>query len=330
MQITKLDLPTQVDTLLNSNEGNGIVQAVKNEKERGVTDSGTSKRRVQMTQQIEALIKQQGAIFKRETEEAVEYITNASANSKIMVAEAETAVSKLQKGWDDGEAGKVQAVVPKLKKAAEDGEKLKLLMVNHQAFRAGYCSVNRCIDVVGKGFSDQLNKLYLSYRAEPLAKFMLVQDKFDKLHEYEKRGEHFLSMLPALKGQSGQEKVIFQSLTNDKEAVEKAQLEMKEDCAKFLNTAKSTLAGMKNAPEASLARIQELEKKLKVFRSKRNTATVLSDGFLKKAGPLASKSSVKDFASQMKKNVGLIDKDIVTMTGSLSDVQKAYQKANKK
>jgi hypothetical protein len=334
IQITKLDLPDQVKVLLNSDEAKKIVEAVEDEKKKGVTNSDTSKQRAQIYLQIQALIKQQGTVFKQETENATSFLTQLSAQSKLLVAQAEEAVVKMQKsGWDQTEAGKVMGVVPRLKHTVEEGKALKQGMMNHQGFRGQFAPINTCTAILGKGFYEQLNNLHHGFREEPLKGFMLVQDKLEKLSEYEKRGEHFASMLPALKGGGGETNAIMESLAKDRESVQKDQEDIHTQCEKVVNANKATIKSLEKTPEKAkelLTSIQESEKKLKVCRSRRNTSQQLSDGLLKKAGPIAGKQTPKDWAGELKKLVSAIDKDISTMTSSIEEVKKKYEKALKK
>jgi hypothetical protein len=336
MQVTVLDLPDVVNKLLEQ-RGDLIVNAVESETRKDDSDvnihtsAETSKLRVNLFLEIKKHIEAQGKIYHDEEMEAVRIVTELTEKSKAALALAAAAIEKLEKNWDTNEGKKVWMQLDPITKACDEVAQLKQDMNGHFKFRAGFANTQLCTKVLGTDMYNRLNIVYLGCRKEAFDAYAGLKDKFVKLEEYKKRAEHFVTMLQGLKGGVSEKKEVIELLGNDQQLIKKNETEFNNLVNSALGACKSGVSTLKPNADATLIKttfssIQENERKLKMAKSLLATSRIVSDGFLKKAGDLASLADTKKLAEQLKKRVAEMEKQIPPLVKVLTVYKETYTK----
>jgi hypothetical protein len=330
MELTKLDLATQMKKLL-SEKGKPIVEALEKEKKEKLTNSDTDKARTALFLEIKSIIDAQGVIFKKETENAVKFISELSASCSLTLKQTEEAVKKLQSKFDPVEARKILDKLKPLADAPEGAKQLKAEMVKHLEWRG---SLVDCTAVLGDGMSTRLNTSFTTWRDAPLKAFMDTKDKFIKVEEYQKRAEHFGTILNGLMGGESNKQQIIAVLGKDQELIDKYEQELlkvaadeSKNCTSGVKELK-VLVSKKADTKGLLPRLTGLQNKLKVARSQLHTAQIVRDGFLKKAGPLAGGAGTKNMAEVIKKQVAGMEKQVQTFQMAFEVYKKEFNNAS--
>ena len=330
MQCTKLEVSTKMKALIKE-KGPAIIEALKREKESGVTDSNTDKARTTLFLALKSIIDGEGQIFKRESEDAAREISELTANCSLTLKVAEENVKKLQAKFEEGLAKEVVEKLKPIHNAPEIGNRIKAEVGKHFEWRG---SLPVMTDVLSNNMIERLNTAYTTWRDAPLKVFMDTKDKFVKTEEYKKRAEHFEIIIKGLAGEGMNRQEIITALGKDLELVTEYAKSLSEDAAKGLTESAKGPKDIKeyakkgNDWKAYVPRMTGLQNKLKVARSQLHTAQIVRDGFLKKAGPLADSQGTKQMAAEIKNEVGKLEKQVQSFQGAFETYKKEFNKVS--
>jgi hypothetical protein len=330
MQTTKLQLATRFKKSLEES-GPRVQRLLKQDEKEGLPGGDGEKAANQLFVWLKVEIEREGPTFKEENEAAVQEISALTKSCSETLKFVEGAVKQLRENYQPAVAKQLLEKLKPVHGAPEAANQVKAAMVNHQEWRG---SLPDATPYIGKRLNDLLVSTFLNYRDAPLKAYMDTKEKVAKTAEYKTRAEHFEVLIKGFEGENKGRSQIIELLGKDQLLVAKYVKEVSEVATDGLSDSKlgpedlKKYVSKKGDMKAYLTRMSGLQNKLKVARSQVHSAQIISDGFLHKAGDLASNEGIKKMAQSMSQDVAKIRKQVEAFESAFVIYKNAFNKVS--